>query len=63
MIKIHKIETEKKEENIFSAGLAGWGVLFSKFKRQQPEEFKNQPQAQPQRPNALALPKKEGWSI
>ena len=38
-------------------GAKGWKYLFSKLKRQQPEESQNQ---QSQTPTA---PKKEGWSI
>jgi hypothetical protein len=57
---MHKTENEG---SIFTEGLKGWGVLLSKFKRQQPEQFSQQPnqQQQPQKPPLL--PKKEGWSI
>lgn len=62
MIKIHKIENvepEKKEENIFSTGLAGWGMILSKLKRKQPEQMPQQIQQQ----KPAVLPKKDGWSI
>lgn len=66
MIKIHKTEIEggKKEENIFSAGLEGWGYLFSKLrKKPEPQPQQQQLPVQQQQPKKKLLPEKQGWSI
>jgi hypothetical protein len=67
VIKIHKTEIEggKKEENIFSAGLEGWGYLFSKLRKKPEPQLQQQQQSsvQQQPPKKKLLPEKKGWSI